>query len=130
MRGLAYELTDSSEGIATVTPADLHDLLHLVREHARLYENRKPGGKSQACVEPGRHLGLILGGPKGGGEKSPLITQHRCSVAQTAEVDHKSLTSQRLSGDACEFFVQGSIPYKSVRDLCPRKQVSDIGDGL
>ena len=80
-----------------VIPADLHDLPHLVSEDARLYENRKPGGKSQAWVEPGRHWGLILGGWKGGGEKGPLITQDRCSVAQRAEVDHKSLTSQRLS---------------------------------
>ena len=110
MRDLAYELTNSSEGVAIVTPADLHDLLHLVREDARLYENRKPGASHRPGVEPGRHLGLILGGPRAGGEKGPLITQHRYSVAQTAGVNHKSLTSQRLSGDAREFSGLGSIP--------------------
>jgi hypothetical protein len=55
-------------------------------------------------------FGLILGGPRAGGEKGPLITQHRYSVAQTAGVNHKSLTSQRLSGDAREFSGLGSIP--------------------
>lgn len=80
MRGLAYELTNFSEGIAIVAPADLHDLPHLVSEDARLYENRKPAGKSQAWVEPaGRHLGLILGSSKGGGEKSPLIPRQAFS---------------------------------------------------
>jgi|GEM_PF-5387490 len=78
MRDFAYELTDSSHWIAIVTPANLHDLPHLVREDARLYENRKPGGQA---------TGLWLKGD----EKGPLITQHRCSVPQTAEVNHQSL---------------------------------------
>jgi|ERR1700734_511811 len=99
MRDLAYELTNSSEGIAIVTPEGLPDLPHLVRKYVRLYENRKPAGKSQAWVEPGCHLGLILGGSKGGGEKGPLSPLDRYSVAKKAEVDHKSLTT--LANSLC-----------------------------